>query len=172
SFIATGVVSIVWVVIGFSLAFGSSFHGLIGDPTQYFFFQNIEESAPWIMAPTIPILLFALFQLKFAVIAPALVVGAVAERIRFKAYLLFMVLFTLFIYAPVAHWTWSPDGFLNQLGVLDFAGGMVVHIPSGCAALVGALILKRRKSFIDKKLTQPANIPFVLLGTSLLWFGW
>src|SRR5699024_10749536 len=118
------------------------------------------------------VLLFALFQLKFAVIAPALVVGAVAERIRFKSYLLFMVLFTLLIYAPVAHWTWSPQGFLHQLGVLDFAGGMVVHIPSGCAALVGALILKRRKSFINKKLTQPANIPFVLLGTSLLWFGW
>ncbi len=172
SFIATGLISVVWIAVGFSMAFGRSFHGLIGDPFQYFFFRRVPESAPWKLAPTIPLLLFALFQLKFAVIAPALVVGAVAERIKFKAYLLFMVLFTLLIYVPVAHWTWSPDGILYRFGVLDFAGGMVVHIPAGCAALVGALVLKRRKALKDRKLMQPANIPFVLLGTSLLWFGW
>ncbi len=172
SLIATGVISILWVIVGFSLAFGDSFHGLIGDPSQYFFFRNVLSSAPWSLAPTIPLLLFALFQLKFAVIAPALVVGAVAERIKFKAYLLFMVLFSLLIYAPIAHWTWNPEGILFQLGVLDFAGGTVVHISAGCAALAGALVLKQRKSHQEKKLMKPANIPFVILGTSLLWFGW
>lgn len=172
SFIATGLISILWVVVGFSLAFGKSFHGIIGDPFQYFFFRNVLEGAPWSLAPTIPLLLFALFQLKFAVITPALVVGAVAERIQFKAYLLFMVLFTLLIYTPIAHWTWNPEGILFRFGVLDFAGGTVVHISAGCAALAGALVLKRRKSHKENKLMQPANIPFVLLGTSLLWFGW
>lgn len=172
SLIATGVISIVWVVVGFSLAFGDSYHGLIGDPTQFFFFQNILEHKPWVLAPTIPLLLFALFQMKFAVIAPAIVVGAVAQRVQFKAFLLFMVLFTLLIYAPIAHWTWNPEGFLFQYGLLDFAGGTVVHISSGCAALVGALILKGRKSILEKEKEQPANIPFVLLGASLLWFGW
>lgn len=172
SFIATGLISILWVVVGFSLAFGHSFHGLIGDPFQYLFFRNVLEGAPWKLAPTIPLLLFALFQLKFAVITPALVVGAVAERIQFKAYLLFMVLFSLLIYAPIAHWTWNPEGILFKFGVLDFAGGTVVHISAGCAALAGALVLKQRKSHLQHQQMQPANIPFVLLGTGLLWFGW
>lgn len=172
SFIATGVVGVLWIVVGFSLVFGSSVNGLIGDPFQYLFFRNVLGGEPAELAPTIPLLLFALFQLKFAIITPALVVGAVAERIQFKAYLLFMVLFTLFIYAPIAHWTWNPSGILYQFGVLDFAGGAVVHIPAGCAALAGALFLKRRKSHRENKEVQPANIPFVLLGTSLLWFGW
>ncbi len=172
SFIATGLISILWVVVGFSLAFGDSFHGLIGNPTQFFFFNNVLDGDPWPLAPTIPLLLFALFQMKFAIIAPALVVGAVAERIQFRAYLLFMVLFSLLIYAPIAHWAWNPDGILAQMGVLDFAGGTVVHISAGCAALAGALVLKRRKAHIQQKGSQPANIPFVLLGTGLLWFGW
>lgn len=172
SFIATGVISILWVVVGFSLVFGHSYHGIIGNPLTYFFFHHVLDGAPWKLAPTIPLLLFALFQMKFAIITPALVVGAIAERTQFKAYLLFMVLFSLFIYAPIAHWTWNPDGFLFKLGVLDFAGGTVVHISAGCAALAGALALKRRKSHLEKRETQPANIPFVLLGTGLLWFGW
>src|SRR5699024_148273 len=171
SFIATGLISIFWVVIGFSLAFGSSFHGLIGDPTKYFFFQNILSSQPSPLASTIPLLLYALFQLKFAIIAPAIVVGAIAERIQFKAYLLFMFLFSLVIYVPVAHWAWNPDGILAQLGVLDFAGGTVVHITAGCAALAGAIVLKQRKRF-KRTEDEPSNIPFVLLGTGLLWFGW
>ncbi|MRG46738.1 ammonium transporter [Chitinophaga sp. SYP-B3965] len=169
SFIATGLISIIWVVVGFSLAFGNSKGGLIGDPTTYFFFNNVGSGGPW---GTIPILLFALFQLKFAVITPALVVGAVAERIRFTSYVLFMVLFSLLVYAPIAHWTWHADGILFKLGVLDFAGGTVVHISAGCAALAGALVLRRRKDHIAKKELQPANIPFVLIGTGLLWFGW
>ncbi|RFS22373.1 ammonium transporter [Chitinophaga silvatica] len=172
SFIATGIISIVWLVVGFSLAFGESYHGLIGSPSTFFMFNNVGSGAPWSLAPTIPLLLFALFQMKFAIITPALVVGAVAERIRFTSYVLFMVLFSLLVYAPIAHWTWHPDGILFKLGVLDFAGGTVVHISAGCAALAGALVLKRRKDHIEKKDLQPANIPFVLLGTGLLWFGW
>ncbi|WP_343304603.1 ammonium transporter [Chitinophaga niabensis] len=169
SFIATGLISVIWVVVGFSLAFGTSQGGIIGDPTSYFFFNGVGSGGPW---GTIPILLFALFQLKFAVITPALVVGAVAERIRFTSYVLFMVLFSLLVYAPIAHWTWHADGILFKLGVLDFAGGTVVHISAGCAALAGALVLRRRKDHIAKKELQPANIPFVLIGTGLLWFGW
>lgn len=172
SFIATGLISIVWVAVGFSLAFGKSKGGLIGDPSTFFFFQNVSSGEPWSLAPTIPLLLFALFQMKFAIITPALVVGAVAERIRFTSYVLFMVLFSLLVYAPIAHWTWHPDGILFKMGVLDFAGGTVVHISAGCAALAGALVLKRRKDHIEKKELTPANIPFVLLGTGLLWFGW
>ncbi|HYH55680.1 MAG TPA: ammonia channel protein, partial [Anseongella sp.] len=112
SFIATGLISVVWVVVGFSLAFGESVNGLFGNPASFFFFQNVASGEPWSLAPTIPLLLFALFQMKFAVITPALVVGAVAERIRFTAYVLFMVLFSLLVYAPIAHWTWHPEGIL------------------------------------------------------------
>jgi Amt family ammonium transporter len=172
SFIATGLISIVWLVVGFSLAFGESQGGIIGNPATFFFFRNVSSGPSWPGAPTIPLLLFALFQMKFAIITPALVVGAVAERIRFTSYVLFMVLFSVLVYAPIAHWTWHPDGILFKLGVLDFAGGTVVHISAGCAALAGALILKRRKDHVEKKELQPANIPFVLLGTGLLWFGW
>ncbi len=169
SFIAAGLISVIWVVVGFSLAFGESQGGLIGNPATYFFFNHVGSGPAW---GTIPLLLFALFQLKFAVITPALVVGAVAERIRFTSYVLFMVLFSLLVYAPIAHWTWHSDGILFKLGVLDFAGGTVVHISAGCAALAGALVLKRRKAHIAKQELQPANIPFVLIGTGLLWFGW
>jgi Amt family ammonium transporter len=108
----------------------------------------------------------------FAIITPGLVVGAVAERIRFTAYVLFIALFSLLVYAPLAHWTWHPQGFLAVMGVWDFAGGTVVHISAGCAALVGAIMLKRRKSHVDKQEIPPANVPYVLIGTGLLWFGW
>src|SRR5438045_7644486 len=108
----------------------------------------------------------------FAVITPGLVVGAVAERIRFTAYLLFTILFSVLVYAPLAHWSWHPDGFLNKMGVLDFAGGTVVHISAGCAALAGAMVLKRRRVHMEQREIPPANIPYVLIGTGLLWFGW
>jgi Amt family ammonium transporter len=113
-----------------------------------------------------------MFQLMFAIITPGLVVGAIAERMRFSAYVLFTVLFSLLVYAPLAHWSWHPDGFLAKMGALDFAGGTVVHISAGCAALAGALVLKRRKVHIDGVGQHPANIPYVLIGTGLLWFGW
>ncbi|MBA2562126.1 MAG: ammonium transporter [Chitinophagaceae bacterium] len=172
SFVATGVVSILWVTVGFSLSFGESLGGLIGNPSTHLFFKGVASGAPWSLAPSIPLLLFAIFQLMFAIITPSLVVGAVAERVRFASYILFIALFSLLVYAPIAHWTWHPEGFLFELGVLDFAGGTVVHISAGCAALAGALVLKRRKSHIDNKEIPPANIPYVLIGTGLLWFGW
>jgi ammonium transporter, Amt family len=172
SFVAAGIVSILWVTVGFSLAFGRSIGGFIGNPMTHLFFTGVSSGAPWSLAPTIPLMLFALFQLMFAIITPSLVVGAVAERIRFSSYTLFIVLFSLLVYSPLAHWTWNPEGFLYKMGVLDFAGGTVVHISAGCAALAGAIVLKRRRVHIENKEIPPANIPYVLIGTGLLWFGW
>lgn len=172
SVVAAGVVSILWVFIGYSLCFGESIGGFIGNPMTHLFFKGISSGAPWSLAPTIPIALFALFQLMFAIITPGLVVGAVAERIRFTSYILFIALFSLLVYAPIAHWTWHPDGFLFKMGALDFAGGTVVHISAGCAALAGAMVLKQRQSRLENREIPPANIPYVLIGTGLLWFGW
>ena len=172
SIVAAGVVSVLWIVVGYSLCFGKSIGGVIGDPTTHFLFKGVMSGAPWPGGPTIPLALFALFQLMFAIITPGLVVGAVAERIRFTAYVLFIVLFGLLVYAPLAHWSWHPDGFLAKMGVLDFAGGTVVHISAGCAALAGAMVLKRRKAHIENREIPPANVPYVLIGTGLLWFGW
>ncbi|WP_338876797.1 ammonium transporter [Spirosoma sp. SC4-14] len=172
SFIAMGVISVLWVVVGFSLAFGTSIGGFVGNPMDHFMFKGVLDGKPWSLASTIPLVVFAFFQLKFAVITPALVTGSMAERINFRSYVLFMILFSLFVYAPLAHMTWHPEGFLFKLGVLDFAGGTVVHMSAGWAALAGALYLKRRKSHLEASYFPPANIPFVLLGTGLLWFGW
>ncbi len=175
SVVAAGVVSVLWVTVGYSLCFGEDIGGFIGNPMTHLFFKGVGSGAPILQggtALTIPLLLFALFQLMFAIITPGLVVGAVAERIKFSAYILFIVLFSLLVYAPLAHWTWHPMGFLFKMGVLDFAGGTVVHISAGCAALAGALVLKRRQSHIEHKEIPPANIPYVLIGTGLLWFGW
>jgi ammonium transporter, Amt family len=172
SFVAMAVISILWIVVGFSLAFGDSVHGLIGNPATYFMFSGVGTGTHPALAPTIPLIVFALFQLKFAIITPALITGSFAERVRFTSYLLFMVLFSLFVYAPLAHWTWHPDGFLHKLGVLDFAGGTVVHMSAGLAALAGALTLGRRKIHLASETHAPANIPFVILGTGMLWFGW
>ena len=168
SFVSMAVITVLWIFIGFSLAFGDSFQGVIGDPRSYFLFHNVINHAPIELAPTIPFLLFALFQLKFAIITPALITGAFAERIKFTSYLLFLVLFSIFIYSPLAHATWHPDGILARAGVLDFAGGTVVHMSAGIAALAGAIFLKRR----TKEKNQPARITYVMLGTGLLWFGW
>ena len=172
SVVAAGVVSILWITVGFSLSFGESMGGFIGNPGTFLFFKGVSSGAPWGGAPTIPLALFAIFQLMFAIITPGLVVGAVAERIKFVSYILFIALFSLLVYAPIAHWTWHPDGFLFKMGVLDFAGGTVVHISAGCAALMGAIVLKRRQSHMEQKEIPPANIPYVLIGTGLLWFGW
>jgi Amt family ammonium transporter len=172
SVVAAGVVGVLWIVVGYSLCFGESIHGIIGNPLTHFFYKGVATGQPWGPASTIPKSLFSMFQLMFAIITPGLVVGAIAERMRFSAYVLFTVLFSLLVYAPLAHWSWHPDGFLAKMGALDFAGGTVVHISAGCAALAGALVLKRRKSHIDNQETHPANIPYVLIGTGLLWFGW
>ena len=172
SFVAMGVISILWIVVGFSLAFGDSFHGLIGNPATFFMFTRVGALTHPDLAPTIPLVLFALFQLKFAIITPALITGSFAERVRFTSYLLFMCLFSVFIYSPLAHWTWHPDGFLHKMGVLDFAGGTVVHMSAGFAALAGAMVLGRRRTHEAGEAHTPANIPFVILGTGMLWFGW
>jgi len=170
SFIAMGVVGVLWIVVGFSLAFGDSVGGFIGNPLSFFMFQNVVDGPAWSLAPTIPLVLFAFFQLKFAIITPALITGTFAERIRFKSFIIFIVLFTLFIYSPLAHWTWHPQGFLFKMGVLDFAGGTVVHMSAGIAALAASVFLRKKNE--EKKHIAPANIPYVLLGTGLLWFGW
>jgi Amt family ammonium transporter len=172
SVVAAGVVTVLWIVVGYSLCFGDSINGIIGNPFTHFFFKGVNSGAPWVAAPTIPQSLFSAFQLMFAIITPGLVVGAIAERIRFTSYILFTVLFSLLVYAPLAHWSWHPDGFLAKMGVFDFAGGTVVHISAGCAALAGALVLKRRKAHVEGIEVPPANIPYVLIGTGLLWFGW
>src|SRR5579864_7149899 len=172
SLVAMGVISILWIVVGFSLAFGDSVHGLIGNPSTFFMFTRVGALTHPSLAPTIPLVVFALFQLKFAIITPALITGSFAERVRFSSYLLFICLFSLFIYSPLAHWTWHPDGFLHKMGVLDFAGGTVVHMSAGFAALAGAMVLGRRQTHRARAATTPANIPFVILGTGMLWFGW
>jgi Amt family ammonium transporter len=172
SFIAMGLVSVLWVVVGFSLAFGDSMGGLIGNPATFFMFRGVGADPMPAFAATIPLALFAVFQLKFAIITPALITGSFAERVRFPAYVLFLALFSIFIYAPLAHSVWHPYGLLHRWGVLDFAGGTVVHMSSGFAALAGALVLGRRSIHRDGYSHAPTNIPFVLLGTGLLWFGW
>jgi Amt family ammonium transporter len=172
SVIAMAVVSILWVVVGFSLAFGESIGGVIGNPATFLMFRGVGTATHPALSPTIPLLLFAMFQLKFAIITPALITGSFAERVRFSSYLVFMVLFSLLIYAPLAHMTWHPDGILRKMGVLDFAGGTVVHMSAGFAALAGALYLGRRRSHLNGERHAPANIPYVILGTGLLWFGW
>ncbi|KQS93128.1 ammonium transporter [Chryseobacterium sp. Leaf394] len=177
SFISLGVISILWIVVGFSLSFGDSIgfeidgehYGIIGNPFTYMFFNNVSLYPHKDMASTIPFVLFALFQMKFAVITPALITGSFAERVRFISYLLFMILFSLLIYTPLCHMVWHPEGLLNKFfGVKDFAGGTVVHMSAGFAALAGAIVLGNRKNPHH----EPSNIPYVILGTGMLWFGW
>ncbi|TMI68322.1 MAG: ammonium transporter [Bacteroidetes bacterium] len=172
SMVAAGIVSVLWIVVGYSLCFGEDIGGFIGNPMTHLFYKGVNSGEPWVLATSIPKTLFSLFQLMFAIITPALVVGAVAERIRFTSFVLFIVLFSILVYAPLAHWSWHPSGFLAKMGALDFAGGTVVHISAGCAALAGVLVLKRRKVHIEHREIPPANIPYVLVGTGLLWFGW
>lgn len=170
SFIAMGIISVIWVVVGFSLSFGDDLGGLgiLGDPSTFFMFKDVDGHVDTNLAPTIPLALYALFQMKFAIITPSLITGSFAERVRFSAYMVFMMLFCIIIYCPLAHMTWHPDGLFRQWGVVDFAGGIVVHASSGVAALAGAIFLGRRQ----KKDAKPANVPFVLLGAALLWLGW
>jgi ammonium transporter, Amt family len=175
SMVSAGIVSVIWISFGYSLCFGESINGIIGNPMTHLFFKGVVDGAPTLQggsAMTIPLLLFALFQLMFAIITPGLVVGAVAERIKFTSYALFIILFIILVYAPLAHWSWHPQGFLFKMGALDFAGGTVVHISAGCAALAGAIVLKSRRSKLEQQEIPPANIPYVLIGTGLLWFGW
>jgi len=163
------VVSVQWVVIGYSLAFGPDFHHIIGG-LQFAMFNGVGTT-PSGYAGTIPATAFAIFQLMFAIITPALIVGGLAERVKFSSFLVFTVLWSTLIYDPLAHWVWGNGGWLAQLGVLDFAGGTVVHISSGVAGLVAAIYLGRRVEH-DSGSIKAHNVPFVMLGTALLWFGW
>ncbi|MDY3848268.1 MAG: ammonium transporter [Prevotella sp.] len=176
SFIAMGIISVLWVVFGFSLCFGDDIGGVIGDPTTFLMFNNVggdvytTPSGKILGGATIPLALYALFQMKFAIITPSLITGSFAERVRFSGYMFFMIFFFVVIYCPLAHMTWHPDGLFLKWGVVDFAGGIVVHASSGVAALAGAIFLGRRKS--STRNSEPANIPFVLLGAAMLWLGW
>ena len=184
------VVSLVWLFWGYSLVYGPSLNGIIGNLSLAGLTSvGINSVSPY--APKIPELLFFAFQLKFAAITPALIIGACAERIRFRSLLIFVVLWSTFIYSPIAHWMWNANGWLHVLGAVDFAGGIVVHVAAGLSALAAALIVGRRKGVIywkdySKALNsksgaasmpiatefKPTNIPYVILGAGLLWFGW
>jgi ammonium transporter, Amt family len=172
NFVTIALVSIVWVVVAFSLAFGGG-NGFIGD-LHFAGLQNMTEALPGYegdFAQIIPPMAFVLFQLMFAVITPALITGSTADRFKFGAFVPFIVLWSVLVYAPVAHWVFSPEGWLFQRGALDFAGGTVVHINAGIAGIAMALFLGRRRGW-PKEPMRPHNVPFVVLGAALLWFGW
>jgi Amt family ammonium transporter len=172
NFVVIAIVSITWVVVSFSLAFGQG-NGFVGDLHQ-FGLQHINEVLPGYtgnFAQVIPPLVFVVFQLMFAVITPALITGSTADRFKFAAFVPFVVLWSILVYGPVAHWVFSPEGWLFKRGALDFAGGTVVHINSGIAGVALAIFLGRRRGW-PKENMRPHNVPFVLLGAGLLWFGW
>ena len=164
SFISMAVVSIVWVLWGYSLAFGEG-SAIIGDLSLFGLsgieIDQVEDSG-------IPTLLFVIFQMMFAIITPALITGAFVERFKFTTYLVFLVVWVTVVYAPVAHWVWAPEGWLFKDGALDFAGGTVVHINAGMAAVAAALLVGKRRD----PGAEPHNVPYVVLGAALLWFGW
>ncbi len=168
SFIAIAVISIQWVLIGYTLSFGPDIKGIIGG-LDWIGLKGVGV-APSDYAPTVPHLAFMIYQAMFAVITPALISGAFAERMKFSAYVIFILLWSTFVYDPVAHWIWG-GGWLGSLGVLDFAGGIVVHVTSGISALAAALIIGRRKGYLVEQMT-PHNLPMTVLGAGLLWFGW
>jgi Amt family ammonium transporter len=172
SFAILALVSVEWVLYGYSLSFGPDLKGLglIGD-LHWLGLSGVGLGINRTYAPTIPHLEFMIFQMMFAVITPALISGAMVERIRFRSYLFFALLWSTLVYTPVCHWVWGAGGWLRQMGALDFAGGIVVHITAGFAALAFALVIKKRKSFINHSM-EPNNIPFTIIGTALLWFGW
>lgn len=170
SFIVLGLISLQWVVFGYSLAFGNDVHHWVGG-LNFFGLDGVGQTANPEYAASIPHLAFMIFQAMFAVITPALITGACAERFKFSAFLLFITLWATLIYDPIAHWVWGTGGWLRNLGALDFAGGTVVHIASGSAALVVALVIGKRKAY-PKGSILPHNLTMVLIGTALLWFGW
>ena len=168
SLVALGAVGVLWVVLGYSLAFAPG-SGWLGSSAWAFFRGVGQDPSPY--APTIPALAHAAYQGMFAIITPALISGAIVERVRFRAYVAFIVLWTLLVYVPLAHWVWGSDGWLARMGALDFAGGTVVHVSAGVSALMAALVLGSRRDFRRTPMA-PHSVPLVLLGAGLLWFGW
>ncbi len=169
SFICLGVISVQWMLFGYSLVFSSG-NGFIGG-LGHLGLAGIPLNGATTYAPTIPALVFVLYQMMFAVITPALISGAFAERVKFSAYLLFVIAWATFIYDPIAHWFWGAGGWLGAMGALDFAGGSVIHISSGISALVFVLVIGRRIGYPDEEM-RPHDLPLTLIGTGLLWFGW
>ncbi len=169
SFVSIGLVGIVWVLWGYSLAFGPDIGSFIGN-LEWFGLKDVSANEAGPYSDTIPHQAFMIFQAMFAIITPALVTGAFAERMKFGSLCIFIVLWVSIVYAPIAHWVWG-GGWLGELGALDFAGGTVVHISAGAGALVSAIIIGRRIGFPEQPM-GPANIPMVVLGAALLWFGW
>jgi ammonium transporter, Amt family len=167
NFIALGVIGVLWAIIGYSLAFSTGIP-LIGDLS--FAMLNGVGQTPVDGNATIPHLVFMVFQMMFAIITPALMTGAFAERVRFKAWLMILILWSLIVYSPVAHWLWVPTGWLAAMGALDFAGGFVVHMTAGCSALVAAIMFGKRRDFGQP--AKPYDVGMIVLGTALLWFGW
>ena len=160
-FMIMGLVSIIWVLWGYSLAFGPSIGGFVGNPLTHLGLAGINGAEAQS---------FAMFQMMFAIITPALIVGAIADRFKFTTLIVFVALWSTLVYSPIAHWVWGEGGWLLTMGALDFAGGTVVHISSGFSALVAAIVVGKRSGKLDN--FKPHNIPYVLLGTGLLWFGW
>ncbi len=169
-FIIVCVISLQWVLFGYSLAFGPDFHGLIGN-LDWAGLSGVGAAPNPDYAKTIPHSVFMIFQAMFAIITPALIIGAYAERVKFPAFLLFTLLWATFVYDPLAHWVWGTGGWLKAMGGLDFAGGIVVHVSSGISALILALLLGKRVGYNHKPI-RPHNLPFTVLGAALLWFGW
>ncbi len=170
SFIALGVISIQWVLFGYSLAFGPDIGHFIGS-LKWIGLSGVGLTPNPNYAPTVPHEAYMMFQMMFAVITPALITGAFAERFKFKTYILFILLWSTFVYCPIAHWVWGVGGWIHNLGALDFAGGLVVHVSSGVAALVAAMIVGKRKIHVGE-ITKPNNLTMTLTGAALLWFGW
>jgi Amt family ammonium transporter len=170
-FIILCIVSLQWVLFGYSLAFGPDVGGIIGDLSWAGLHGVGAAPDPMGYAPGVPHEAFMMFQMMFAVITPALIIGAFAERMRFSAFCLFSLLWVTLVYEPVAHWVWGSGGFLKAMGALDFAGGIVVHVNAGMAALAAALMLGRRRGY-PRQISPPHNLPFAVLGAALLWFGW
>jgi Amt family ammonium transporter len=165
------VVSLQWILLGYSLSFGKDIKGFIGS-LNFFGLRGVGFAPNFDYASTIPQLAYMIFQAKFAIITPALIIGAFAERIRFKTFLIFTLLWTTLVYNPIAHWVWGMGGWLRSLGVLDFAGGTVVHVTAGVSALAAAIIIGRRIGIKKGEVVPASNIPLVVLGATLLWFGW
>ncbi len=170
SFACLGLVGLLWVLYGYSLSFGNDHGGIIGG-LNYLGLMNVGQEPSAVYATTVPHLAFMIFQAMFAIITVALFTGAIVERVKFSALLVFSALWLTIVYAPVAHWVWGSGGWLAKLGVLDFAGGAVVHINAGVSALALVLLLGKRRGFPQDAM-EPNNIPLVALGAGLLWFGW
>ncbi len=170
SLIMIAIISFEWVYIGYSMSFGPDIGGFIGD-LSWFGLKGVGTAPSSTYATTIPHILFMIYQCMFAVITPALITGAFAERMKFGPFILFSLLWAILVYNPVCHWIWGSGGWLGAKGVLDFAGGLVVHLTSGAAALAAALVMGPRQGF-GKRNFMPHNLPMTLLGTGLLWFGW